>query len=270
MDSKTAVNTPVQPVATCHSAAPRAAVQSGRALGLVLLVIAVGVGAYLWLPGFATKVDDKIEKLGGWNEEARRHDPVKFIDYSITKLTDNVAKFGEVKGSLALAKAKLQKLHDDYQGKLSFAGKELDNFKTAFKEASGGKGWPTTIAGRAYSEAELKAQVNSMLNERAAFENVLKQTLGGLETTGKREMELGAQIVASKAKLTLLKAQKELVKVNQLTAETETLLGQVNDVLVENEALQAENPVRTVEELMKQAESGSATSNANVDAFLNG
>lgn len=244
--------------------------QRGSAAKLLLIVIVAGVVAYFVLPGFRTAVDSKIEQVGGWNDDARRKDPVGFIDYSIQKLTDNVAKFGAVKGDLALAKAKLQKMHDDNTAKLAFAGKQLDELKTAYKEASGGKGWPVSLAGKSYDEAQLKQQVSLLLSQKGAFETVLQQTASGLETTTRRESEIVGRVTESKAKLDLLKTQKELVKVSQLTAATEKLLGEVHDVLVQNEAMTAENPVRTVEELMKQAESGASSANANVDAFLNG
>lgn len=247
----------------------------GRTLQLLIAVIALAAGAYFLLPGFRAKVDSQLDKVGGWNEEARRHDPVGFIDFSIAKLETNIGKFNEVKGSLAVAKAKLAKLHEDNQSKLAFAGKQLDEFKAAFKKATGsapeaGSGWPIEIAGKSYGEADLKQQVNLLLNQRGSFESVLKQTQSGLDATTKREMEIVGRVTESKAKLDLLKTQRELVKVAKLTADTEKLMGEVHDVLVENEALSAENPVRTVEELMKQAEAGSSTSNANVDAFLNG
>ncbi|MBM4016228.1 MAG: hypothetical protein FJ293_14860 [Planctomycetes bacterium] len=244
--------------------------QRGSAAKLVLIVLAAGVAAYFILPKFKTAVDQKIEEVGGWDDAARKHDPVGFIDYSIGRLDDNIQKFSAVKGDLALAKAKLQKLHDDNQAKLGFAGKQLDELKTAYKDATGGKGWPVQLAGQAYDEGQLKQQVSLLLSQKGAFESVLKQTTSGLETTTRREAEIVGRVAESKAKLDLLRTQKELVKVNQLTADTERLLGEVHDVLVQNEAMTAENPVRTVEELMKQAESGSSTANANVDAFLNG
>jgi hypothetical protein len=244
--------------------------QRGSAARLVLMVVAAVVAAYFVVPKFRAAFDQKIEEIRGWDDAARKHDPVGFIDYSIGKLEDNIAKFGSVKGDLALAKAKLQKLHDDNTAKLAFAGRQLEELKGAYKGAAGGKGWPVELAGQAYDEGQLKQQVSLLLSQKGAFESVLKQTTSGLDTTSRREAEIVGRVTESKAKLDLLRTQKELVKVNQLTADTERLLGEVHDVLVQNEAMTAENPVRTVEELMKQAESGSSTVNANVDAFLNG
>ena len=65
-------------------------------------------------------------------------------------------------------------------------------------------------------------------------------------------------------------AQKELVKVGQVTAESEKILSEVNDVLIANEAMAEKTSVRTVEEMMRDAgESSSSVSNPDTEAFLN-
>ena len=242
----------------------------GSALKAALVLVVAAVAAYAIFPGVRAVFDQQLDKVGGWNDEARRHDPVGFIDYSIGKLTENVSKFGEVKTDLVVAKAKLQKIHDDSQSKVTFASKELETFKAAYKDAAAGKSWPVTLAGRTYDEAQLKQQVNVFLTQRTSYEMSAKQAADGAASAGKREMDVLARVTESKAKLELLKTQRELVKVAKLTAETEALLAEVNEVLLQNEAATAANPVLTVEEMMKQNESGSAASNANVDAFLNG
>ena len=172
--------------------------QRGSAMRALLVLIVAGAAVYYFFPGVRTSVNQQVDKIGGWNEEARRADPVGFIDYSIGELQKNIDKFGSVKGDLALAKAKLQKLHDDNTAKLSFSGKQLDEFKSAYKEAVGGKGWPATIAGKPYAEAELKQQVNLLLTQKGSFESVTKQTTSGLEITGKREMEIVGRVTESK------------------------------------------------------------------------
>jgi hypothetical protein len=255
---------------TTSPSAPR-----GRALPWVLLLVVAGGGAWLYSAKLRSKVHQQLDRVTGWDAEARRDDPVGFIDFSIARLNDNIAKFDDVRRDLALAKGKLQKLHDDNAAKLAFAGKELDAFKASYKEAkgkeaSGGTAWPVAHAGRNYSEADLKSQVNLLLGQKAAYESVLKQTQDGLDTSGRREVEIVGRVTESKAKLDLLKTQRELVRINKLTADTEKLLGDVQEVLVENEALTAQNPVRTVDELMRQAEATNPQANANVDAFLNG
>lgn len=241
-----------------------------RIVGIVLAVIGLGAIAYLAFPGFRAKVDDIRDKHLGWTPEARRKDPVGFIDYSIGKLNENIGKFEQARGDLTLASKKLTDLGGENEAKIAFAEKQLEAFKGAYKEAKGGKGFPVTVAGASYDEPSLKSQVTLLLSQKGGFEAIVKQITAGAENAKKRELDLINRISESKSKLSLLQAQREIVKVSKLTADTEKLLAEVNDVLAENEAFAQKSSVRTVEEIMKDADAAkSALSSPEAEAFLN-
>lgn len=241
----------------------------GRLLTLVVVLLLAGVGLYFFSPWFRTKVDDTIAGMKEWDAEARRKHPVEYIDYATKRLQDNVDKFENVRLDLATASRKLASMKDENQRKIVFADAELQKFKAAYKEASGGKGWPAAVAGKDYKEAELKSQVNSLLRERDAFAKVVKQAEAGLAKAERSSNEIVGRITESKTQISILGTQRELVKMNQLTADSEKLLAQVQDVLLENEAAAEKPAVRTVEELMRDAGEAGGPSNPNVDAFLN-
>lgn len=248
---------------------------SNRLVSLLVVVVLAGVGAYFLFPGFRTKVNDTVKGWKAWDDEARRKDPVGFIDHARKTLEENVAKFEEARTSLRAASMKLEDMQKEQQGKHAFAEKSLEAFKAAYKEASGGgseggKGWPATVAGRAYKEGELKSQVNVLLSQRDGYAKSLAQIKTALERSEKSGNEILDRITMSKTQLDVLGTQRELVKVGQLTAETEKMMSQVQDVLRANEALAEKPSVRTVEEMMKDAGEAPGASNPNVDAFLNG
>ncbi len=246
-----------------------------RLISLLVLVLLAGAGAYFFSPWFRTKVDDTIKNMKAWDAEARRKDPAGFIEFAMKELGSNIGKFEGIRADLTVAQRKLEKMKGDTEGTLAFAGKELDSFKAAYKEASGGtggggKGWPVTVAGRPYKESELKSQVNVLLTQRTGYEGVMKQVNVSLANADRKSTEILNRISDSKAKLEILGMQKELVKLNQLSAESEKLLSEVQDVLLQNEALAERPVVRTVEELMRDAGEAPGAANPNVDAFLNG
>ncbi len=241
-----------------------------RLISLLVLVLLAGVGAYFFSPWFRTKVDDTIKGMKAWDAEARRNDPDGFIGYAMKELGSNIGKFEGIRADLTVATRKLEKMKGDNQATLAFAGKELDSFKAAYKEAAGGKGWPVTVAGRAYKEGELKSQVNVLLTQRTGYEGILKQVDVSLANAERKGTEILNRISDSKAKLEILGTQRELVKLHKLTAESEKLLSEVQDVLLQNEALAERPVVRTVEELMRDAGEAPGATNPNVDAFLNG
>jgi hypothetical protein len=241
-----------------------------RIVGWIVVVVLVGVGAYFVFPGFRSKVDATYDKHFGWTPEARRKDPVGFIEYSIGKLGDNVTKFESARGDLRVAQTNLEGMKRTNEEKVAFAEKQLQEFKGAYQAAKGGKGWPAAVAGRSYSEAELKSQVTLLLSQKSGYEKVLKQVEGGIATADKRSLQLVNRINESKMKLGLLEAQKALVSVNKLTADTEKLMADVNEVIVENEAMAEKSAVRTVEELMRESEDAAASvTNPGTEAFLN-
>jgi hypothetical protein len=236
-------------------------------LGIVFALLVIGGAAYYFVPGFRTKAQSWWGEHGGWNEESRKKDPVGFIDYSITKLGENISKFDSVKADLMTAKGNLDEMKRTNQEKLAFADKNLNEFKVAYQAAVGGKGWPVSMAGRSYSENELKSQVELLLAQKTGYENALAQIDDGLKRADQKSFELVARINESKSKLEILKTQKELVKINQLNESTEKMMAEVNEVLVRNDALQSSSPVRTAEELMKDAKV-SAKSTPKADEFL--
>jgi phage shock protein A len=238
-----------------------------RLIGLVLAVAALGAVAYFVFPQFRTKVDDAIAKHGGWDEASRRKDPVGFVNYSIKKLEDNIAKFDNSRIDIREGKNKLDKMKAENEQKIKFNANNLNEFKAAYKSATEGGKWPVSVAGRSYTEAELKSQVELALSEKATFANVAGQLEKGCKDLEAKEFELVNRITESKSNLSALRTQAEILKANKLTAETEKMMSEVQEVLARNDAVNAEVKIRTTEELMKDAASA-AKATPKADEFL--
>ena len=241
----------------------------GKVFGIVVVVAILGVIAYFAFPGVRAAIDQQIDRSTGWNDEARRNDPVGFIDYSIAKLDENVVRFEEARRGMAVSRAQLEEKRKENQGRVAFADRQLDAFKAAFQAAEGGKGWPQPIAGKSYGEDELKRQVAQLLSERETFQSLVGQVEKSLAQIDQRQIELVNRITKSKAARDQLTAQREIIKVNKLTSDTEQMLDQAHDVLVANEALAEKPAVRTLDEMMKdEAREAPPASDPKVDAFL--
>ena len=107
-----------------------------------------------------------------------------------------------------------------------------------------------------------------LLSEKSTFENVATQLDRSCKDLETKEIELQNRITESRSKLSVLKSQEQMVKANSLTAESEKLLAEVNDVLIRNDAINAPVTVRTTEELMKEAKSA-VKATPKADDFLN-
>jgi hypothetical protein len=241
-----------------------------RLIGIAVALIVIGGVAYFAFPGIRAKIDDAYDKHAGWTPEARRKNPVGFIEHSIKQLEDNVAKFTDIRAELRSGIQEMKGIRDKNAANVAFADKELGLFKAAFKEANAGKGWPVMMAGKNYTEAELKNQVEVFLRQKASYEGAVAQVDNTLKTLETKQSDLDHRIVESRTNLDLLKNQKALVKADQLTADTEKMMAEVNEVLIRNDAMASDISVRTIEEYKKDAmrEPAAAKATPKADEFL--
>jgi hypothetical protein len=240
-----------------------------KIIGWVVTLVVVAAAAYFLIPGFRTKVDDAIDGARSWDAEDRRKRPVQFIEYSEKRLEQNIGKFEDSLADLRLSQKTLERMGSENANKLQFTAKHLDEFKSAYVSANGAGKWPVSVAGASYTEADLKQQVGILLSQKKGFESVAKQVEQSSAAVDRHVRELATRIADSKAKLGMLGAQKQLVKANQLTKETEKILDDVNEVLVLNDAFAEKSPVRTAEELIKDIQASSAPgASADVEEFL--
>lgn len=239
---------------------------------VLIAIAAVVVGWLAWtqLPGLRTKVSGKVDEYGGWTEEARRDDPVGFLTYAEEKLGKDIESFRESRGTLAEAKANAEAERARNTGLLEAADELAGGFREAYRAADAAGSWPVEVQGASYSREALIEQVESILGERASYAKVIGIYANVIVSADEQRKELRDRIQSSEATLVELRAQKELVRVNKLTAEADELLAQVNALIDGNrETLVALDEPRSVEALLAASrEEGEPASSAGALEFL--
>lgn len=238
-----------------------------RLIGIVIALVAIGAVAYFLFPGIRAKIDSTYDKYGGWNEEARKKDPVGFIDYSVGKLDANITKFEGLRSDMRTSRGTLEKMKADNESKIQFNTNKLAEFKAAFKTATETNKWPVDIAGRKYDEKDLRSQVEVFLGEKDTFANVAKQLDQACKDIELKERDINNRITESKSQLGTLKMQREIVKANALSGESEKILAKVQEVIIANDAATAPVVVRTTDEMMKEAKA-TVQATPKADDFL--
>lgn len=245
----------------------------GRLIAIVVIVVVVGAVVWRFFPGIRHRATDAYERYGGWTPEARRADPVGFLEYAEQKLQADLDALKQSRQNLADAARRLQAGRQRNQNLLASAGKLADSFRSAYQAAESGGSWPVSVAGATYTQEQLTSQVRLILGQRANYGKVIEEIDKASEAVETKSEHLVAQINETKATLAILPAKKEIARVNKLTEDIEELLGEVDALLGENDQALAESPIRTVEELT-QAKPGTATPStsveADVKAFLEG
>ena len=244
-----------------------------KTLRLLLVVVVVAVGllaVWRFMPGCREKVKGFVQEQGGWTEEARRADPVGFVEYAQQQLESDLQKLEDARERLATAREDIGAEEERIQERLTAARDLAEEFRQGYQAAEETATWPVTLQGRDYSREELVEQVRLFLLQRNSYEQTLQDLAEAEEAAADKRQEVVSKITGTQAALASLPAKKEIARVNQLTGRTEELLEQVNELIGENREVLSESPVRTVEELVARREEPPAEGegDVNVTAFL--
>ncbi len=239
-----------------------------RLIVLVLLIVAAAVLLWRLSPGCRQRATDAYRKYGGWTEEARKADPVGFIEHAQQQLEQDLQEFEEARHSLAAARERVIAEIEQNRALLQEADGLAVKYRDAYREAET-EGYPVTVSGQSYNREQLLEQVQLILLQRKSFAETIEGLERAADAIKEKQPQLVTQISNIEAALATLPSKKEIANVNQLTGRAAELLGQVDVLMDENADLLDESPVRTVEELIEhRAQDEPDTGTVDVQAFL--
>lgn len=221
-------------------------------------------------PAVRAKINSSWANWLGWSEEARRADPAGFAQFASGKLKQDLEVMERTRRELA---AEIGHLAGKLRNQEAFRdqARQLgDEFRAKYQQAVATGGFPIQVRNAAYTQAQARFQVSMILAEITGHE----AATGRLEKVKKQaEAQLEAlttRVNGCESQLAALAVQQEMLRAQQLTAEGEKLLAQVDELLDANSRALADNPVRTVRELLGSADDGKGrqASDAAVEAFL--
>jgi phage shock protein A len=245
--------------------------KTGRLIVLLVIIAAVGLLIWRFVPGLRQKATDAYRRYGGWTEEARRADPVGFIEYAEKELKDDLQSLEDTRLRMAEAAETVASELERARVLLDSAGELAEQFRQAYRQAEAQGGYPVEVAGAEYTRDELIEQVRLVLLQQASYEAIIADFEAATGTVADKQQQLVTQITATKAALSSLPAKKEIARLNELTGRTEELFQKVDEVIGQNETVLAASPVRTVEELIQEREATSeAAEGVDAEAFLEG
>jgi hypothetical protein len=240
-------------------------------LVVIVAVLVLALLAWKFMPGVREKGRSAYRKYGGWTEEARRDDPIGFIEYADKKLNADLSAMRQTRRDLSMARENIKAELRKTEELLAAATELAESFRAAYTAASGGGGFPVKVSGREYTRDQLIEQVRLILMQRENYASLLVDLKKAEAGASAKQEELVPQIARTEALLATLPAKKEVARANKLTGRTEELLAKVDDVLVRNEEMVSASPVRTVEELAGAREiAGEGADEAEVMKFLEG
>ncbi len=235
----------------------------------VFVLALLGWLAWRWLPGLRPHVAGAYEKYGGWTEEARRDDPVGFLEHARQELGKDAQAFAESRVELASAAARAREELARTRELRASADALAEELRAAFRAAEAADAWPARVAGADYERDELVRQVEVVLRTRATSDEAIGDLEAVLEQAAASELDLIAQIEATRAALAAIDAKIALARIDEQAASTRELLERVASTLGANAEVRdvGDTPVRTVEELLAVRAAGVDATEREVDAL---
>lgn len=222
-----------------------------KTFAAVLMVLAVvgGVAAGL-SPAMRAAAYQQWTERFGWTEDARRADPEGFARHAERRLAQDLDQMQQTRRELAAEVGQLVRRARQQQALHDQGATLADEFRVRYQEAEANGGFPITVRNAAYTRPQAESQVSMLLAETAGYEQSLA-LIDGVRQQAEAQLEaLAVKINQTEAQLATLATKRELLRAGRLTAEGEALLAQVDELMTGNARVIAENPVRTVEELL--------------------
>lgn len=222
-----------------------------KAIGVAMVLLALVGGVAVGLsPAMRAAAHQQWTDRFGWTEEARRIAPVRFAQHAERRLAQDLDQMKQTRRELAAEVGQLVRRARQQQALHDQGATLADEFRAEYQEAEANGGFPITVRNAAYTRPQAEAQVSMLLAETAGYEQSLA-LLEGVRQQAEAQLEaLAVKINQTEAQLATLATKRELLRAGRLTAEGERLLAQVDELMTGNARVIAENPVRTVEELL--------------------
>ncbi len=226
------------------------------AIVAAFVIVAVVALLYFVSPGLRAKVNTKLDNVTKWTDEAIKKDPIGYYNHVENRLTTDQEKLNETLKNLRIAVGDLSKRQADKRKSLE-KGKE---YETEFVDVlinADGK-FPVTVRGKEYSEAQLRAQGDLIVAQNNGLTASITAIESALVGANKKIQELIVNKEKTDTELSMLKTKKEVFTADKLTSEGLDLVARIDEILQGNERLIEGNPVRSIEELIKEEEQQTA------------
>lgn len=205
---------------------------------------------------------------GEWDAKEREEDPAGYLRYLVERLEKNLRALESSRGTTGATETRLLALADENRAKASVQEQKLESLRNRYRAVQSGEtSWPVNFEGEPVDETGLKSRVGSALASRDAYAKAAASLDQAIKQIESSRRTLPDRIEETKAKIAVLIAQEEIVRAGRLEGDLRGLLNEAGDVIAKNEAA-VTAPVRTVEEVMRDAGAAPAAAASGVESWL--
>jgi hypothetical protein len=234
---------------------------------LALIVVIVPVTLFFVSPTWRTNATSAVESLTQWTPEAIEKNPIAYSQFVEAQLKKDQKTFQETRKKLAISMEGLAK-------KLAAKTKLLEQgekLAEEFAETITAGSFPVTLHGKEYTESQLRMQLALTLAQINGLKESVTEITKVSAVAEKELQKLVVGIEKTESQISLLATRREIFRSQATSAEGLAMIAGVNAVLEGNQLLVKSNPVRTIEEILNDAESSTqevAASDVQVEEYL--
>jgi len=239
-----------------------------KVIGIVIALLVVIGGGILLLkhaaPGLYTKTMSKIDQIRGWDEDARRKDPVGYLKFAKQRMLEQKDTLNRLVRGLSGNRQAMQKLALDTEMKVTQAKGFLDQMKKAYNEAAAKpNGYPLSFAGATYrEESTFKNQMMLTFQEWKAHEQTLAEARKAQDAIDQKLIALQQKEIALNSALAQIDPKIAIAEANAATADVASTMDLVQQAMLNTEetidAAEA-SPIRSIDDLMKSEQRAQPT-----------
>jgi hypothetical protein len=214
----------------------------------VLFIAAITVGGLLvFSPLFRSNAENAVKQITQWTPENIEKYPVEYSKYVEEKLKTDQRKLQETRRGLSNAMEIIAKQTASKTKLLEAGIKIADEFAKVISVGN----FPVTLHGKEYTADQANLQLSLTLAEIDSY----KESVTKLAAISKLAEEKIQEVVVNSQKIeteiALLNTKREVFKASKIDGDALKILDQVSAVLDGTQVLLKENPVRTIDELLK-------------------
>jgi len=196
--------------------------RTGSAVTILIVVLAIVVvlgGAYYFFSDVGrTKMNAAADQYMHWTPENIAKDPINYLNFCEEETKNAVLELKADEISVAQSIGKLDSMKEDATNKIAVADKALPELKALWeRNQPEGSTWPVTWKGNTYDRDAFKRQMVSLFHEQQTQKTLLAKVEDGITKLNNQNGKIADARAKAQEQLSEISANRELLKVQNLT-----------------------------------------------------
>ena len=200
-------------------------------VGLVVVLVVVGAGAYFLSAPFRTKTQQAYKQFSEWTPENIAKDPVNYLNFAEAQTQAAMEQLKASEISVAMRKSKLEAMKEEAAQKVATGSKVLGELKQLYKEAEATDAFPVKYQNQDRDKTWMQRNILSVNQQVEAQTQLRDRVTSGIETLNAQVNKILEQRGKCEQQLATIATNREMLKVQEITDELKNQLVELNGVL---------------------------------------